>query len=260
MEPKRFEGNRGGGEGEAFHKMCKERTYRELASGGDLINFVVIVKETDLFIKADSDLSAQAKEAILKYRKQLEDYIALNPIFRKTLKPYKVEETAPPIAKEMGWAGSLARVGPMAAVAGAIAEYVGKELLKFSRQVIVENGGDLFLKSEAEMKIAIYAGKSPFSNRLAIKLSPEKTPMGICTSSGTVGHSLSLGKADAVVITSKSTSLADAVATAVGNIIKSPEDIPRGLEFAQNITGVEGAIIIKDDELGVWGDIQLAKV
>ncbi|RLC36168.1 MAG: UPF0280 family protein, partial [Candidatus Nealsonbacteria bacterium] len=146
-------------------------------------------------------------------------------------------------------------VGPMAAVAGAIAEFVGKELSNYSSEVIVENGGDIFIKSDKIRKVSIFAGESPLSQKIIFEIKAQKNYIGICTSSGTVGPSLSFGKADAVTIISDSVSLADAAATAVGNIIKTKEDIDRGLSYAQKIQRVKGVVIIKDDKMGLWGDI-----
>ena len=146
----------------------------------------------------------------------------------------------------------------MAAVAGAIAEHIGRELSDFSEEVIVENGGDLFIKSLKERKVAIYAGKSPLSEKIALTVKAEDTPLGICTSSGTVGHSLSMGRADAAVVVSKSVALADAVATATGNIVKRAGDIQKGLDYACSISGVLGTVVIKGDKMGIRGEIEIA--
>jgi hypothetical protein len=148
----------------------------------------------------------------------------------------------------------------MAAVAGAIAEFVGKELLEASPEVIVENGGDIFLQSQKDRTIGIYAGQSPLTGRAGLDIKGKDTPLGVCTSSGTVGPSLSLGKADAVIALSKSTALADAAATAIGNIIKNADDIPRGIERAISIKGLSGVIIIKDDKIGFWGKVEIRPI
>lgn len=276
--------------------MYERRFYRDLIRLKDLVTFEVAIKETDLFISvytnqheiADNKsmqndtriymnhspvtryplpedsvttlLKEEASNVILKYRNQIEDYIRENPLFQSSLKPLPVDNEAPEIIKTMQEASLKAGVGPFASVAGAIAEFVGKELLKYSKEVIVENGGDIFLKTLKKRRIGIFAGKSKFSNRLALEISPEETPLGVCTSSGTVGHSLSFGKADAVVVVSESTPLADAIATAIGNLIKKKEDIPRGIERAKEIEGLKGVVIIKEDKLGVWGNIKLTKV
>jgi ApbE superfamily uncharacterized protein (UPF0280 family) len=151
-------------------------------------------------------------------------------------------------------------VGPMAAVAGAIAEWVSKDLLKLSREVIIENGGDIYLTTSQERTIGIYAGSSPLSLKIGIVIRPEETPLGVCTSSGIVGPSLSFGKADAVCILSKSAALADAAATAVGNILQEKKDVERGLERGREIEGVLGTLIIMGEKMGVWGNIRLIQL
>ena len=162
-----------------------------------------------------------------------------------------------PIVKEMADAARIAGVGPMAAVAGAVAESVGKVLLKYSDEVIVENGGDIFIKSSKVRRIGIYAGDSPFTGKIAIEIQPEETPLGICTSSKTVGPSLSLGTADAAIVMAPSTALADAVATAIGNSVKSAEDINQVIEDSVKYKGVTGVIVIKGDKIGIKGNVKL---
>ena len=175
------------------------------------------------------------------------------------MEPYPVEDDAPGIVREMAEAAEKAGVGPMAAVAGTIAERVGRALLEFSPEVIVENGGDIFLKSRKKRTVGVYAGQSPFSDRLALEIKPSETPLGICTSSGTVGHSLSLGKADAVIVLSTCTALADAAATAIGNLVKEETDIPHGLDFARGIDGLSGIIIIKNEKMALWGQVKIVR-
>ena len=240
--------------------MYEPRTYRDWVSDKNLVSFSAAAKETDLHIRARRDLTAEALAATQRYRADLESYIKSHPIFLTTLKPFEVEQDAPPIVKEMADATREVGVGPMAAVAGAIAERVGKELLPYSDDVIVENGGDIFLKTSKERFIGVYAGESKFTKKIAFSIQPEETPLGVCTSSGTVGHSLSFGYADAVIVFSPSTSLADAAATAIGNRVRMVEDIPEALEFAQSIKGLRGIAIIKGDDMGLWGQMRLAAV
>jgi ApbE superfamily uncharacterized protein (UPF0280 family) len=237
--------------------MYEPRTYRHWVKDKDLVSFNVVVKETDLSIRASSNLKRKALKLVVKYRDMLERYIERHPSFLASLEPITVEEDAPRIVSEMTEAARKAGVGPMAAVAGAIAEFVGSELLAFSPEIIIENGGDIYIKSLKKRLIGIYAGKSPLTGKLALEINGEDTPMGICTSSGTVGHSLSFGKADAVVVLSKSATLADAAATAIGNIIIQPSDIPHGIELAQSIDGVKGVVIIQDDKMGLWGEVKI---
>jgi ApbE superfamily uncharacterized protein (UPF0280 family) len=236
------------------------RFYRDWSRDRDLISFTVAVKESDLYVRATRNLGRKAMKVLLKHRAALEEYIGRRPEFLTTLEPFAVGPDAPLIVKTMSDAAEKAGVGPMAAVAGAIAEYVGKELLPFSREVIVENGGDIFLKTLKTRWIGIYAGElSPFTGKLALRVEPKETPLGICTSAGTVGHSLSFGRCDAAILLSASAALADAAATAVGNLIQSAEDIPRGIDFAKGVAGIKGVVIIKDDRIGVWGDIKLVE-
>ena len=239
--------------------IYEPRTYRNQVHGTDLVSFDVTIKETDLYIRARKNLRGKAERLVEKYRKILEKYIDRNPDFLATLEPFYANKNAPMIVKEMAESGTAAGVGPMAAVAGAIAEYVGRELLEYTAEVIVENGGDIYIKSLSPRTVSIYAGKSPLGKALALEISPEDTPLGICTSSGTIGHSLSYGKADAVVIIAPSASLADAVATATGNIVKTESDIQAGLEFTEKIPGVKGAVIIINDKMGVHGDLKLSR-
>ncbi len=240
--------------------MYEKRTYRNLIKTDDLVKFEVIVKETDLLVRSEKDLSGETRESILKYRRQLETYIEMNPEFQRSLIPLKDDPYAPEIVQEMIRTSGSAQVGPMAAVAGAMAEWVSKDLLQFSKEVIIENGGDVYLSTSRERTIGIYAGDSPLSLKIGIVVEPEETPLGICTSSGTVGHSLSFGKTDAVCILSKSATLADAAATAVGNIIHERKDIESGLERGKEIEGVLGTLIIVGEKMGVWGNIKLTRL
>ena len=239
--------------------MYEPRFYRHWSADKDLVSFTVTLKETDLYIRAKYDLQQEAHQLVTKERNVLESYIQRHPGFVVAMEPYPIEEEAPEIVKEMAEAAEKVGVGPMAAVAGAIAERVGKELLKLSPEVIVENGGDIFLKCQKKRLVGIYAGKSPLADQLALEVRPSETPLGICTSSGTVGHSLSLGKADAVIVLAPCTALADAAATAIGNTIKEADDIPHGLDFAREIDGLNGVAIIKDDKMALWGKIKITR-
>ena len=239
--------------------MKKELVYRELIAPRDLFSFQVEIKESNLYVLASRKLPKQTEEALVWCRKDIEQYIYRNPIFRTTFKPFPLEEGMPPVVRSMAEAGREAGVGPMAAVAGAIAEYVGKELLNYCNQVIVENGGDIFMEVKKRRTVGIYAGDSPLSKRIALQIEPQDTPLGICCSAGTFGHSQSLGAADAVIVLSPFTALADAVATAVGNLIKDEASIQRGLEFVRKIPFVRGGIIIKGKEMGAWGRLKIVR-
>lgn len=239
--------------------MYEKRFYRDYMKADKFINFTVIYKESDLHISAKANLEKEAKKSLQEYRKYIQDYAEENTDFYRSLSPIEVSNTAKEIVKHMATASKSANVGPMAAVAGAISQYVGLDLLEYTDEIMIENGGDIFIKTNKKRKILIYAGKSPFSEKIALSISPEDTPIGICTSAGTIGHSLSFGKADAVVVLSMDTLLADATATAIGNIVKTPIDINKGLEYGKAIKGIEGILIIIGDKMGAWGKVELVK-
>ncbi|MBI5968333.1 MAG: UPF0280 family protein [Deltaproteobacteria bacterium] len=238
----------------------QERSYRNLLQNHGLVSFQVTVKETDLYIKATSDLRKLAHDSVIRHRYLLEKYITEHSGFLRSLVPLPTDEFAPPIVQDMMQAAQRAGVGPMAAVAGAMAEAVGQDLLKNSSEVIVENGGDIFIHSSREVQVGIFAGRSPLSFRVGLKVPAANHGWGVCTSSGTVGPSLSFGRADAVCVLAPSASLADAGATAVGNIVSSPAELTRALEKAKTIAGLCGVVIIVGDKLGAWGEVELTGI
>ncbi|MFH2012785.1 MAG: UPF0280 family protein [Pseudomonadota bacterium] len=240
--------------------MYQKRNYRNLIQDNKLNYFQVSVKETDLYIGANKDLSREARDTVLKYRYQIEEYISRFPEFQESLIPLPQDTFAPKIIKAMISASTLSGTGPMAAVAGAISEFVGGELLNQSEEIIVENGGDIFLKTSSNINIGIYAGTSPLSNRIGIKINPDDTPLGVSTSSGTVGHSISFGKADAVTVVSKSAPLADAAATSIGNLVKGRGDFDKALKFASDIDGILGFLIVLGKEMIVSGKVELIQL
>jgi ApbE superfamily uncharacterized protein (UPF0280 family) len=240
--------------------MGDQRTYRSLAVRRGLVAFHVRHKETDLHIQAGRDLEREVSKWVLEARLAVETYVRSHPGFLESYVPLKPDPFAPPIVGDMLQASQAAGVGPMAAVAGAVAEYVGRRCAQVTGggEVIVENGGDIYAHVLSPMVSAIWAGDSPLCGKIGIALDSTGGPAGICTSSGTVGHSRSLGKADAVTIVAGSTALADAVATAIGNLIRTEKDIDKGLEAIGRIPGLLGGVIIKGKRLGAWGQIQLA--
>lgn len=230
-----------------------------------LVSSLVQVKETDLHIRADRDVTARATELVLECRLQIEEYIVQHPEFCATLTPLPADNLASPIVREMLWAAQIADVGPMAAVAGAIAAFVGLKLVHEGvKEIIVENGGDIFITRQKACTIAIFAGQSVLSRKIGVRIPAETMPCGICTSSGTVGHSLSLGRADSVTVLADSTALADAAATRLGNEVGKSKDgkaeINRALNRAKELHGIRGVVMICGDLLGAMGDIELVKL
>lgn len=243
----------------------EERTYRLLNRQKDLAFFRVVVRETDLDIgvpekKLNTVLVEKVRGKVLAVRKQLEDYLATDHRFIQAMSPYSPPPSAPEIALQMAREAAKAGVGPMAAVAGAFSEMVGRFLSLYTDEVIVENGGDIYLRSSRPRTIGIFAARSPFSNRIGLQIKPYQTPLGICTSSGVIGHSVSMGKADAVVVLAPSVPLADAVATAAGNLVKNSEEVQNAVEFALTVPGVRGALAIKGDKLSAAGDIEIKPI
>ena len=237
------------------------RSYRQQASTTGLIAAHVLIKETDLHIQADRNVQRRAEELVLQYRLQLEEYIVRYPQFFSSLSPLPKDFTAPPLIQQMYDAARKAGVGPMAAVAGGIAESVGRALQQDGvEEIIIENGGDIFLTRREPSVISIFAGESPLSNKVGIELLPPG-PWGICTSSGTVGHSLSMGKADSVTVVARSTHLADAAATRIGNEVgrvgKDKENVNKALSLAGEIEGITGVVVICGEILGAVGDVKL---
>lgn len=193
----------------------------------------------------------------MSLRSIIDEYIRNNKSFEKSLVPVIAVPGAPIQIVRMCNAAKAANVGPMAAVAGAFAEYVGLELTKYSEQIIVENGGDVFIKTNIPRTVAINAGNSPLSMKIGIVVQPSRKPIAICTSSGTVGHSKSFGRADAAVVVSHDTCLADACATRLGNEIKSKEDIEDALNMIMRVDGVKGAVAVLAKTCGAVGQIEL---
>jgi uncharacterized protein len=238
--------------------MYKERSYRRWVNSADLVTFEVKERETDLYISADSDLTSQARAAVLGYRRDIEEYILKHREFFTSLEPVDVGEDAPKIVSAMADAARKAGVGPMASIAGAVAEFVGRDLLPLSGEIMIENGGDIFLRTLKPRTMGIFAGEdSPFTGKLAIEIAPHKDGLGVCTSSGTVSHSLSFGNADVSLIISNNAALADAMATAVGNLVRSKDDIEKAVAFARSIDGVKGVLLIAGEKIGTWGQIKL---
>jgi len=229
------------------------------------------LKETNAWITADEKKYIEiAKEAIKQRRKELESFVRWHPYFLVTLESYQVEETEvgsdmernknkdkiPEIVRRMTESAGKFGIGPMSAVAGTLAELAVEAMRNAgAKHAMVDNGGDVALISDRELLVGIYAGESPFSNRIALKIPPSSSLLGICTSSGTVGHSISFGTADAATVISNSASLSDAAATALCNSVTDAHSISKAFDSINHVEGIEGALIIYKDTLATWGKI-----
>ena len=236
--------------------MFEPRHYRKLMQQPDLVSFRVCLAETDLYIAAACDLSARALAAVRDARSQIEAEILRDARFLKSLEPLPVRTDAPPVARAMYEAAEQAGVGPMAAVAGAVAQFVGRALAEVSANVIVENGGDIFLQTTVERIVGVHAGQSPLSGRIGLRI-PAHNALGICTSSATVGPSLSFGNADAGLIVAHDAAFADAAATTLANLVKTPADVQRAVDRLLELPGVRQALVIIGETMGVGGEFEL---
>jgi uncharacterized protein len=161
---------------------------------------------------------------------------------------------APEIARRMAWAARRAGVGPMAAVAGAMAQLAAEAALAAgAEEAIVDNGGDIYLKAVEPVIVALGTGTAKLAERLAFCVEPHQTPISICSSSGKMGHSMSFGLCDLATIVAKDAALADAAATQAGNLVKTVHDIDAALERILSIEGVEGVLLVKEDRVGLAG-------
>lgn len=242
----------------------KERTYRERFSSNNRRSFSVKYKETDLWIGVDKDsyspfMQDEALSIIIKLRNLMDSYLLLDPEYKTSLVPYFPQTPAPQIFHDMSAVCKRSEIGPMSAVAGAVAKYTALELKKKFpyKEIMVENGGDIYIDIKEDIDIAVFAGQSPLSNRVGLHIPASVSPVGVCTSSGTVGPSLSFGKADAVMIVCKDVLLADSYATAMANRVKSVDDIESVIDYISNRSDILGALVIKDDKMAVTGCFEL---
>lgn len=240
--------------------MYEKRFYREWADCDDLKRFEISILESDLSISCDIENIEVATEALRRVREEIEQFIATCESFATSLVPISVPRVAPHTIQKMAAAARAWDVGPMAAVAGVVAEAVGRQLALKAETVIVENGGDIFAKASRKVKFILYAGEdSPFKDKLAFELDATGG-IGVCTSSGRIGPSLSFGLADAVVAIAEDTAWADAAATAIANKIRSPEDIDLVVEEEKKRGKLKGLIACCGDRLGVWGELEIVKL
>lgn len=237
-----------------------ERSYRSRFSDDGRRWFCVKFLESDLWIGVDcgsyrASMEDEVYAFLVDLRRQMDAYLLMDPQYKSALTPYDAGLEAPGILKEMSRVSHKTGIGPMSAVAGAVAKHVADFL--GTKEVIVENGGDIYAKATSDMDISVFAGQSPLSEKVGLHIPAAAFPCGICTSSGTVGPSLSLGRADAMMIVCQDVLLADSYATAMANRIKTVNDLQPVIEQIQNIPEILGALAVKDDKLAVCGLYEL---
>lgn len=218
------------------------------------------IEETHIRVKSDIEIDG-LKRYIYGIRADLKRYILKNPDFRLSLEPLKIkEDDLPPIIMTMHKASQCCDTGPMATVAGSISELCLNHLMEMdSRHSIVENGGDIALINNEKVLCGIYSNNEILGNEMAFELKSRKRPLGICTSSGKIGHSISFGDSDSVTVISKRPSIADGLATRIANDVTgetSEDKVYNGLETAENFTQYfEGVLIISQNNVGTVGKL-----
>jgi len=243
------------------------RLYREAMGNSRWTSFRSAYRETDLWVAIDTKHYSKEAERftmdrILCYRQIIEKHIAYHPEFHDSLTPVVDPGGTHPIITAMSEAAGQAGTGPMSAVAGAMAEHICCDLLAEyeADEVVVENGGDIFMKLTAPVSVAVHAGSSPLSEKIALQIKPEQTPLSLCCSSGTIGHSLSFGIADACMIGCRSGAEADAFATAFCNKVKNAGMVHEVTEQALGHSQIMSVVIITGDKLALGGRIEVKLV
>ncbi len=236
--------------------MYEERFYRNKISSNH--NFEISYKESDIFVSTSTAFDKNiAFDVLKKYYREIEDYIRVNPLFMSSFSPLDVDERAPDIVKDMLECSSITGIGPFACVAGAIALYVGNEILHHVDEIIVENGGDIFLKINNDKIIGVYLGERFGTEEVSLKIKKRDYPFGIASSSAHMGPSLNFGNADLVMVVAKDAILADGFATALSNRVRTQQDINDILDEAKNNSFLEGLLIAFDSKLFLWGQIEV---
>ncbi|WP_174589842.1 UPF0280 family protein [Methanocella conradii] len=211
------------------------------------------IKETIVTVTADERFHSICLDSIRRARADLERYIMEDPFFKVTFEPYECPPGSPEVARRMAEAATKVGVGPMAAVAGTIAWLALEDMVRAGcAHAIIDNGGDIALINDRPVVVGIYAGESPIKG-LGLEVGPRDSILGICTSSGTVGPSISLGNSDAALVISEDVSLADAAATALGNRIIDKESLAHAFDFLKEVPEVSGAIGIIGDSMATYG-------
>ncbi|NOR76225.1 MAG: UPF0280 family protein [Draconibacterium sp.] len=244
--------------------LFQPRTYRSQFNSQRFTGFEISYLETDLWIGIDTvsfqpEIKELALAKIKSLRHKFDEYIKVEPFFKKSLKPFQPSGFAPSEAIEMATEAEKAGIGPMSAVAGLFAREVGEDIIQnFSvKELVIENGGDIFVLLKDELVLSVFAGESILSERIGLVIPADKSKLGICTSAGTVGPSLSYGKVDAVVVICEDILLADAFATALGNKVKSPNDVEKVIKQSEKYPEILSLLIICEDKIGIRGNYEM---
>ncbi len=241
--------------------MGDRGVYRSQVNRQRFHGFYVQHMESDIWVGvdrgtpvSDADITA-CRGHVVKIRRLLDSYIRRHREFLTSLRPVSVPGESPRIIREMASAARAAGVGPMAAVAGGVAQALGRFVIRRlgPRELVVENGGDMFVMLSDPMNVSVYAGPSSLSGRVGLRIEGGGRSLGICTSSATVGHSFSLGRADALTVVSKDAASADAHATGLCNRIRHPSDLSPVLSGALLEGKIESVLAVMSDRVASAG-------
>ena len=217
------------------------------------------LKETIVTITSEEQYIPVAKRAIKSCRHDLESFIQKDPFFASTIEEYACPDSAPEIAVRMADASNTFGIGPMSAVAGTIAAMAVEAMMDAgATYAIVDNGGDIALVNDETIIVGIYAGRTDDVS-IGLEIEPRESILGICTSSGRIGHSISFGNADAATIISGDVSLADAAATAVGNAVSDVASIEDAFSILEGVESITGCLIILDGHVGLYGSVPVVE-
>ncbi len=243
--------------------------YRKKVKNKCSFSFRFLYKYSDIYISVDfkrdvkidyESLEKTLKNFIEQIYQKIEFVIVKDNLFKGSLLPVKIKSFYPEEIKKMCNSSSIFGVGPMAAVAGAVNDYIAENLIKSFpdvKKLIIENGGDTFIKSDEDLNVGVYTTNNFFKDKIILNISKENLPCGLCSSSGTVGRSLSLGQCDLAIVMAETSSIADAAATAVANSVKNEDDIGKSVNYFSKFKQIKGLLIIKDKKIGLWGNFKL---
>jgi len=233
--------------------------YRTRVSLKNRFSWIVKYRFSDIFISSDKDIHDKIASSITSFYKDIDKVIESDKPFARSLRPLKAKKYYPEIIKKMCHASSIFDVGPMASVAGAVCEYLAKDLAGYYDELIIENGGDTLMITDKDPSIGLYVKNKYFDDSIGLKVTSKEKKVSVCSSSSTFGHSYSEGKCDLAAAFSSSAIYADSAATSIANKTKEIKDIKKNIKYFSGFEGISGIVIIKENKIGIWGDVELLR-
>jgi ApbE superfamily uncharacterized protein (UPF0280 family) len=237
----------------SVYDIYERKNYRNRIPLAQAVSFEVEVRETHLHIQAHSDLGAKAKDAVFRYRYQIEEYLRQHPALRETSAPIQIYASAPEIVRYTDIASRNTSVPPMHCMSGAIADFVGRDLAQDTANIVVASGGDAFIKSSYPLEISLWAQGSPLHERLVVRLPAFKKCFGISTY-------VPNKKIHAVTVISRSACWASSFAADIGLRLARGEGLSSVLDRAKDYKDVGGIILVSGATIVVGGDMVLKAV